>query len=43
MWEFRKGNTFGATVFGSCAAFRLPFAAYVQFVVAHPPTTIGSQ
>lgn len=33
MWEFRKGNTFGATAFGSFGAFWLSFAAYVQFVV----------
>ena len=32
MWEFRKGNTFGATAFGSYGAFWLSFAAYVQFV-----------
>jgi uncharacterized protein len=33
MWEFRKGNTFGATAFSSYAAFWISFAAYVQFVV----------
>ncbi len=33
MWEFRKGNTFGATAFGSYGAFWLSFAVYVQFVV----------
>lgn len=33
MWEFRKGNTFGATAFGSYGAFWMSFAAYVQFVV----------
>lgn len=33
MWEFRKGNTFGATAFSSYGAFWLSFAAYVQFVV----------
>ncbi|GLZ49279.1 hypothetical protein Acsp06_54640 [Actinomycetospora sp. NBRC 106375] len=32
MWEFRKGNTFGATAFGSYGAFWLAFSAYVQFV-----------
>ncbi|MHC1563480.1 acetate uptake transporter [Actinomycetospora sp. C-140] len=32
MWEFRRGNTFGATAFGSYGAFWLSFAAYVQFV-----------
>jgi succinate-acetate transporter protein len=32
MWEFRKGNTFGALAFSSFAAFWLSFAAYVKFV-----------
>lgn len=27
MWEFRKGNTFGATAFGSFGAFWLSYAA----------------
>jgi succinate-acetate transporter protein len=31
MWEFRNGNTFGATAFSSFGAFWLSFAAYVQF------------
>jgi len=33
MWEFRKGNTFGATAFGSYGMFWMSFAAYVQVVV----------
>lgn len=33
MWEFRKGNTFGATAFGSYGMFWMSFAAYVEFVV----------
>ncbi len=33
MWEFKKGNTFGATAFASYGAFWLSFAAYVKFVV----------
>lgn len=33
MWEFRKGNTFGATAFASYGAFWLAFAAYVQFII----------
>jgi succinate-acetate transporter protein len=33
MWEFRKGNTFGALAFTSFGAFWLSFAAYVKFVV----------
>ncbi|GAA1607541.1 MULTISPECIES: acetate uptake transporter [Kribbella] len=32
MWEFRKGNTFGALAFSSFGAFWLSFAAYVKFV-----------
>jgi len=40
MWEFRKGNTFGATAFGSYGAFWLSYAAYVKFVVGDlPPAT----
>lgn len=34
MWEFRKGNTFGATAFCSYGAFWLSYAAYVKFVAA---------
>ncbi|GAA2793697.1 acetate uptake transporter [Kribbella solani] len=33
MWEFRKGNTFGALAFSSFGAFWLSFAAYVKFVL----------
>jgi uncharacterized protein len=32
MWEFRKGNTFGALAFTSYGAFWLAFAAYDKFV-----------
>ena len=40
MWEFRKGNTFGATAFASFGAFWLSYAAYVKFVVPDlPPAT----
>ncbi len=31
MWEFRTGNTFGATAFGSYGAFWLSYWAFVQF------------
>ena len=31
MWEFRKGNVFGATVFTSFGAFWLSFWAYLAF------------
>lgn len=33
MWEFRKGNTFGATAFGSYGAFWVSFWALVTFYV----------
>jgi succinate-acetate transporter protein len=40
MWEFRKGNTFGATAFCSYGAFWLSYAAYVKFVAGDlPPAT----
>jgi hypothetical protein len=31
MWELRRGNTFGATAFGSFGAFWISFWAYVTF------------
>jgi succinate-acetate transporter protein len=31
MWEFRTGNTFGATAFASYGAFWISFWAFVQF------------
>ncbi len=31
MWEFKKGNVFGATVFSSYGAFWLSFWAYLTF------------
>jgi len=37
MWEFRKGNTFGAVAFSSYGAFWLAFAAYVKFVAPGLP------
>jgi len=37
MWEFRKGNVFGATVFTSYGAFWLSFWAYVTFFAAAVP------
>ncbi len=43
MWEFRKGNTFGATAFASYGAFWLSFAAYVKFVVPDLPTATAHQ
>jgi uncharacterized protein len=43
MWEFRKGNTFGATAFTSYGAFWLSYAAYVKFVVPGLPATTANQ
>ena len=37
MWEFRKGNTFGAVAFSSYGAFWLSFAAFVEFVAPGIP------
>jgi len=37
MWEFRTGNTFGATAFTSYGAFWLSFWAFVQFYASKVP------
>lgn len=37
MWEFRKGNTFGATAFSSYGAFWISFCAYVAFFAPEVP------
>ncbi len=37
MWEFRKGNAFGATAFTSYGAFWLSFWAFVTFYAADVP------
>ncbi len=37
MWEFKKGNTFGAVAFTSYGSFWLAFAALVKFVVPGLP------
>jgi uncharacterized protein len=37
MWEFRTGNTFGATAFGSYGAFWLSFFVYVTFFADKVP------
>ena len=37
MWEFRKGNVFGATVFTSYGAFWLSFWAYLTFFAESIP------
>lgn len=38
MWEFKAGNTFGATAFTSYGAFWIAVAAVVQFKLAGPGT-----
>lgn len=43
MWEFKKGNTFGATAFASYGAFWLSYAAYVKFIVADLPPSTANQ
>lgn len=43
MWEFRKGNTFGATAFGSYGAFWLSYAAYAKFVAGSLPADTAHQ
>jgi uncharacterized protein len=37
MWEFKTGNTFGATAFASYGAFWLSFWAFVQFFEKEVP------
>src|SRR4051794_4069956 len=37
MWEFRRGNTFGATAFGSFGAFWISYWAYVTFYASKIP------
>jgi uncharacterized protein len=37
MWEFKKGNTFGALAFSSFGSFWLAFAAYAKFVAPGIP------
>lgn len=40
MWEFRKGNTFGATAFTSYGAFWLSYAVFAKWVAPGlPPAT----
>ncbi len=39
MWEFRKGNTFGATAFPTYGAFWLAFAFYAWFFQGKIPTS----
>jgi succinate-acetate transporter protein len=43
MWEFRKGNTFGATAFSSYGAFWLSFAAYVKYIAGGLPAATAHE
>ncbi|MCL6672431.1 MULTISPECIES: acetate uptake transporter [Streptomyces] len=43
MWEFRKGNTFGATAFCSYGAFWLSYAAFAKFVAPGLPAATAHQ
>jgi succinate-acetate transporter protein len=43
MWEFRKGNTFGATASSSYGAFWLSFWAYVAFFAEGSPRPTGAR
>lgn len=49
MWEFRRGNTFGATAFGTYGAFWIGLALWVELVanpavagIAKAPSTAGA-
>ena len=41
MWEFRIGNTFGATAFSSYGAFWMAFAATIQFKLVQDNSALG--
>ena len=41
MWEFRAGNTFGATAFSSYGGFWLAFGAILQFNIKFSDTSLG--
>jgi hypothetical protein len=43
MWEFRKGNTFGATAFASYGAFWVSFWAFVVFYASKVPKGDATQ
>jgi succinate-acetate transporter protein len=43
MWEFKKGNTFGATAFASYGAFWISFWAFVVFYAGKVPKADASQ
>ncbi len=43
MWEFKKGNTFGATAFASYGAFWISFWAFVVFYAGKVPKANATQ
>ena len=43
MWEFKKGNTFGATAFASYGAFWISFWAFVVFYSGKVPKADAAQ
>lgn len=43
MWEFKKGNTFGATAFASYGAFWISFWAFVVFYAGKVPKADATQ
>jgi succinate-acetate transporter protein len=43
MWEFRKSNVFGATVFSAYGAFWLSYWAYVTFFAAKVPAELHAK
>jgi succinate-acetate transporter protein len=43
MWEFRKGNTFGATAFTSYGAFWLSYAIFAKFIAPGLPASTAHQ
>lgn len=43
MWEFRKGNTFGATAFTSYGAFWLSYAMFAKWVAPGLPAATAHQ
>jgi succinate-acetate transporter protein len=43
MWEFKKGNTFGATAFASYGAFWVSFWAFVVFYASKVPKDDATQ
>ena len=43
MWEFRRGNTFGAVAFSSYGAFWLSYWFLATFIISNPRLLLGTQ